>query len=460
MCSSKGTRNQYFAALSANLLSISYGASFGWVSSSYLQLQSPETSHLDSGPLTKDDLGWVTSILSLGILFGTLFFGWLADRIGRKRCFLFVAVPVVLNCLLIATARNVVQLCVARFLAGSVGGCCFTVIPAYITELAEDRLRSTLGTYMSLFMGIGALAVNILGYFFHYVTVAWIMLLIPAVFLATFVFNPDTPQYLEQHSKNGVEKSLRYYRGISSRAIYNEEFQTELDKLCKPSHKLKIGEDKHLHWKDFTHPKARKAFFIGVGIILANQLSGCLTMLKYATVIFKDAGSIQSPLVSAIIVICIQLVGTYSATLFVERAGRKTLLLLSTAGICLGQILMASFYYLSSLGFETSSFSWVPVAAFSLIVFAGAIGVMVVDFIVIAEITPPKIRSVILRVHGIILSLLATFIVKIFPQLSVSLGIPGVVSMFAVFSFILTIFIAICVPETKGKSIEAIQETL
>ncbi|KAM8716071.1 hypothetical protein ACLKA7_003023 [Drosophila subpalustris] len=72
---SKATRNQYYAALSANLVSLSYGASFGWISSSYLQLQQPETGHLATGPLTKEDLGWVTSAVSPGGLIGVLFFG-------------------------------------------------------------------------------------------------------------------------------------------------------------------------------------------------------------------------------------------------------------------------------------------------------------------------------------------------------------------------------------------------
>ncbi|KAH8263134.1 hypothetical protein KR044_005130, partial [Drosophila immigrans] len=453
-------------------LSVTYGANFGWVSAFYWQLRDPEKSRLDPEELTKDRLGWLISLLSPGVLLGTILFGWLADRIGRRGCLLLMVLPIVLNWFLIIFGRNLVQLCVARVLAGSVGGCCLVVIPVYITEMTEDRLRSTLGTFMSLSMCTGLLIIHVLGHFLHYVTAAWIMLLVPLAFLCTFIFIPDTPEYLERYHKKGVEKSLKYFRGISSSE--NAQLQAELTKLCKPFKTFENGDDDKLRFGDFTNRKARKAFFIGFGIILANQLSGCLIMVKYITIVFRDAGSSLSPMVSSIIVIIIQLVGTYSATLFVERAGRKTLLLISTAGICLGQVAMAFYYYLGQLIVDTSPFNWMPIVAFSLIMFSGSIGVLAVDFVIITEITPPKIRSVIARVHMVVMSLLSTFVLRviyplqlfqihiqlniiycfqIFPDLSDLMGISGIVSMFAVFSFLLSIFIALYVPETKGKSI-------
>ncbi|XP_062134499.1 facilitated trehalose transporter Tret1-like [Drosophila sulfurigaster albostrigata] len=460
MGASKSTRNQYFAALSVNLISVSFGANFGWVSTSIDQLMRPETSRLDS-ELTNDGLGWLASVMSIGGLLGSIVFSWLADKFGRRACFLFMGTLVAVNWLLIIVARSLVQLCMARVLAGAIGGGCFAVIPVYITEMTEDRLRSTLGTFMSLSMCIGLLVMHILGYFLDYVTVAWIMLLIPAAFLCTFSFIPDTPEYLERYHKNGVEKSLRYFRGIS--ANENAQLQVELTKLCKPFATLENGDqsmDNKLHLKDFTNRKARKAFFIGFGIILANQLSGCLTMSKYISVVFRDAGSSLSPIGSSIVVILIQLVGTYSATLFVERAGRKTLMLISTAGICLGQVSMAFYYYMGQLNIDSRPFNWLPIASLSFIMFCGSIGLLAVDHIVISEITPPKIRSVIVRVHMVTMSAISICLAKAFPHMSESMGISGIVSMFAVFSFLLTIFIALYVPETKGKSIQEIQASL
>ncbi|KAH8391918.1 hypothetical protein KR215_009159, partial [Drosophila sulfurigaster] len=437
-------------------LTLSYGASFGWISSSYLQLQDPQTSRLTSGPLTKDDLGWVTSSLSPGGLFGVLFFGWLADKIGRKRCLLLMAVPIVLHWLLIATATNLIQLCVARFLAGAAGGCGLTVIPIYITELAEARLRSTLGTISFLSFCSGLLLINVLGYLFHYVTVACIMIALPLVFATCFAFKPDTPQYLEQRNRREAEKSLKYYRGIPSKESLNEELQLELTRLCMSTQQMHVGSvNNSFSWSDFTNRKARKAYFIGLGLVLTNQFNGCLTMQNYMTFIFAEAGSSLPPMLSAIIVSAIILVGTFLSTNFAGHVGRKTLLLSSISGIFLGESIMASYYYLTSKGYETSMFNWLPIATFSLVQFSSTFGIWSVTVPLIAELTPPKIRSIVVRVQIVTMFLLSSVIAKIFPQLSESLGMSSMLFIFAGLSFIFTVFIAIFVPETKGKSIQA-----
>ncbi|KAH8403205.1 hypothetical protein KR222_007574, partial [Zaprionus bogoriensis] len=453
-----------FFVVIANLLSVSYGCVYGWTSSSILYLQA-NPSPFETGPLTKVQLGWITASAFPGSLLGAFFFGWLADKLGRKRCLLVAALPMLIHWLIIPFARYPMLLCLARLLAGAVGGCCFTVIPVYITELAQDRLRSTLGTFLSLSLALGMLIISVLGYFFHYVTVAWIMSIIPLIFVACFYFYPESPQYLAKLDTAKAQKSLRFYRGISSCDNSNEDFQQELTKLCKHQQQVEAGDNTvnapvKLAWADFTNRKARKAYFIGLIVILANQLTGCLALLNYTTLIFAEAGSNLAPLLSNIIVSFIQLLGTFASTIFVERAGRKALLLISTIGICVGEAAMASYYYATSKGYATSSFSWVPLVAFCVIILASTCGVMTVTFAYIAEISPPKIRSVLLRVQMITMFTLATVMVKTFPFLFESLSIFGVVSMYAVFSFLITLLIVAFVPETKGKSIEAIQESL
>lgn len=158
--------------------------------------------------------------------------------------------------IMIPFARNPVIICIARLLAGAVGGSCFTVIPVYVTEVAQDRLRSTLGTFLSLSLALGMLIIHLLGYFLHYVTVAWIMAAVPAAFIICFSFNPESPQFLAKFNITKAEKALRYYRGISLNDITSEDFQLELTKLCKPQQQVEAGNrienvpDK-LSWKDF-----------------------------------------------------------------------------------------------------------------------------------------------------------------------------------------------------------------
>lgn len=159
--------------------------------------------------------------------------------------------------LMIPFARSPMIFCIARLLAGAVGGSCFTVIPLYVTEFAQDRLRSTLGTFFTLSLALGMLTISVLGYFFHYVTVAWIMTAFPVIFFICFSFNPESPQFLAKLDTAKAEKALRYYRGISSKENPSEDFQQELTRLCKPHQQAEAGEKtanptEKISWKDFS----------------------------------------------------------------------------------------------------------------------------------------------------------------------------------------------------------------
>ena len=85
-----------------NLISISYGNSAGWTSSNYLLLNSEENTPLECGPLSTEQLSWIGALLGVGGLVGSLFFGWLADTIGRKYCLCLISIPSMVHAQLIA----------------------------------------------------------------------------------------------------------------------------------------------------------------------------------------------------------------------------------------------------------------------------------------------------------------------------------------------------------------------
>ncbi|XP_017854011.1 facilitated trehalose transporter Tret1-like isoform X2 [Drosophila busckii] len=454
-------RNQYMASIAVNILSIAFGGTMGWMSSSYLELQSAATP-LATGPLNKHELGWVTCSPALGALLVTVFLTSFADKYGRKRFLLCLSLPVLLSWLIISLARHPWHLCLARFLAGSAGGGSFTVIPLYITEIAENRLRSTLGTFLGLGTMLGFLLINVLSYYFSFAAVARVMCALPLLFVACFLRNPETPQFLVMHNAAKAQAALSYYRGIDSNAKPDVEVQQELNRLCEPPalEAREAAKSSRVSCAEFLQPKARKAFLIGSLMVLINQLSGLLPLQNYISSIFSQAGSGLSARVSTIIVCFIQLLGTYATTHFVENAGRKTLLICSTAGICLGELALSAYYYLTAQGYDTSSCSWVPIAALSFVVFTASGGAMSIIYVVMAEICPPRIRSMAVRIHISCIFILGMTILKTFPLASAAFGIAGTIFAFAVFSFVLTILVIIFVPETKGKTIEEIQASL
>lgn len=136
-------------------------------------------------------------------------------------------------------------------------------------------------------------------------------------------------------------------------------------------------------------------------------------MLNYTAVIFEQAGSSLPPTVAAIIVGVIQLMGTYASTLLVERLGRKILLLVSAVGIGLGQSAMGTYSYFQMLGCPVASFSWVPIAGFSFMLFLAAVGLLSLPFLVVSEIMPQKIRSTAIMILMSTLWLISTCAVKV-----------------------------------------------
>ncbi|KAH8412743.1 hypothetical protein KR009_005255 [Drosophila setifemur] len=468
MSNTGGNKYQYLAALSVNIITISYGAFCGWPSSSFLELTS-DASPLDTGPLTKQDQGWVAAYICLGGLFGTILFAWLADKVGRKRSILWMAVPNLVGWIIIPYARNPTHLIIARFIGGAAGGGCFAVIPIYIAELASESVRGVLGTFLVLTCNVGVLLAFVLGYFFDYATVSWIVSTLTFLFVGCFWFMPETPQYLAKVKKvKEAEYSLRYYRNIRANPAkeLSEDLQQELQKL-KGTEKTDVdaGDDEDeeadgVTWADFAETKTRKAFLIGLGLISFNQLCGCFAMLNYTAVIFEEAGASLPSTVAAIIVGAIQLMGTYVSTLLVERLGRKVLLLVSAVGIGLGQSAMGVHSYLQMMGYHVESFSWVPIAGFSFMLFVAACGLLSLPFLVISEILPPKIRGTANMILMSVLWLISTCVIKMMPIFTASLGMHGTVFMFASLSFSAALFIAIFVPETKGKTVEALLASL
>lgn len=124
-----------------------------------------------------------------------------------------------------------------------------------------------------------------------------------------------------------------------------------------------------------------------------NQFSGCFVLLNYSATIFRDSGSDIDPNTSSIILASIQCIGTYVATILVDKVGRKVLLLVSVSCTTIGLAAMGTYSYLDSLQYDLHQFNWVPVTSLSFVIFIASIGILCLPFIVLAEVLPSKVRN-------------------------------------------------------------------
>lgn len=178
--------------LSACLMAVGTGTALAWTSPVLPQLYE-ETSWL---VITKEQGSWVGSLLALGAIAGAIPSGPMADRLGRKKTLLLLAIPFLLSWAIIILGSKLWLIYLARFIIGAAVGAACVVVPTYISEIAETSTRGSLGAMFQLNITVGILLAFILGAVMNYTAFAIVCGLIEVGFLATFVWMPESPIWL------------------------------------------------------------------------------------------------------------------------------------------------------------------------------------------------------------------------------------------------------------------------
>lgn len=160
-----------------------------------------------------------------------------------------------------------------------------------------------------------------------------------------------------------------------------------------------------------------------------EQFSGLFGLLFFVSTIFEYSGSNISPNASSIIVGVIQIIGCYTSTLLVDRAGRKILISTSAFGISIGMFIFALYSYFMGLGYDLSIVNWIPLVSFSFTLWIANLGVLSLPFLVTSEliITLPNVsmlqalkRHVTSKIYNFRLKVTFTFSVSVFRGFSLS----------------------------------------
>lgn len=124
-----------------------------------------------------------------------------------------------------------------------------------------------------------------------------------------------------------------------------------------------------------------------------NQFCGCFAMMSFTASIFKESGSNLSPNLSSIVVGGIQIIGSMFPPMLVDRLGRKTMMGISAYSTAFGLASLGAYSLLQSQGFDLSAFNFLPLFLFSFIIFIANWGVMTLPFMIVSEITHPKVNA-------------------------------------------------------------------
>lgn len=231
-----------------NIIAFSHGCVVGWVSPFTPYLKSPNT-HLESGPATSEDISWIGSLLCVGGFIGTIAFGTITEKLGKKTSLFLLVIPLLSFWCLVYFSTHVYHLYVARTIAGITGGGTMRTVSLYITEISEDRIRGMLGSFYVFALSSGILLVFILGTYLNFFLVPLVILVLPTIFLMSLLLLHDTPASLIHRKKyDEAFESLKFYRTCGGDKMKIAKVKVEFE-LMKKS--LENKNDEKLELRDF-----------------------------------------------------------------------------------------------------------------------------------------------------------------------------------------------------------------
>uniref|UniRef100_A0A1I8MXU6 Major facilitator superfamily (MFS) profile domain-containing protein n=1 Tax=Musca domestica TaxID=7370 RepID=A0A1I8MXU6_MUSDO len=452
---SNKTGRIFLAAIAANLSAFAVGTCLGWTSPVGAVLKSSDTTNspLDYQIDANED-AWISSILALGALVAPFIAGPLADKIGRKWSLICSSIFLVIAFVMMMLAHRVWLLLVGRFLQGFGAGFVMTITPMYVGEISTDDVRGATGSLMQLFLVAGILYVYAIGPYVSYQALQWCCLIIPLLFDAMFFFMPESPYYLAGKGRK-VEalKSLKFLRGQATADNVKEE-------MCGIQKVVEESMSNKASFKDlFTNTGNRKALIITAGLVAFQQLSGINVVLFNAQSIFESAGTDLDPAIATIIIGAVQVISSGLTPILADSLGRKIILLISAAGMCMGLTALGAFFYMQLVVGDISQVLWLPVPALVIYNIVYCIGFGPLPWAVAGEMFPPNVKSKAASIGTSTCWTLGFLVAYSYPALA-QLGSYYAFWLFAVFCAIAFAFTLFVVMETEGLSLQEIQNRL
>jgi SP family galactose:H+ symporter-like MFS transporter len=399
----------------------------------------------------------VTSWVTLGALFGSLVAGELADRIGRKRTALAAGVLFVIGAFIQAIAPETAVLVAGRFVVGVGVGVAAVAAPLYASEMAPAAWRGRLVSAYQLAITIGIF----LAYLINGALAAgpnWRLMLglsaVPGILLVIFALRaPESPRWLVKKGRFvDAERILQ-------RMLGKEDCRAELKEIDQA---LK-SESRGTSWLEVFDPAYRRPLMIGLGLAVFQQITGINAIIYYAGSIFASAG-FASPEAQALATTwaigATNVVATLIAIAFIDKVGRVPLLLAGLVGMGTSLAVVGfALHFMVGPGGEGYG-SIITVVALIVFIASFAFSLGPVVWTVINEIFPSQIRGRGVAVATAVNWGSAFLVSQFFLTLTQEFGEARTFWLFGVFCVLGWVWIYRAVPETKGRSLEDIEQLL
>ncbi|KAF5280917.1 hypothetical protein FQR65_LT03066 [Abscondita terminalis] len=445
--------SQYSTALTVSIAAVFIGMTVGWTGNITDVLLAGQYNNI---PISETLLSWIVSSINLGSLVFTIPCGIVGDVFGRKIALLFLTIPTLLGCLLIYFATSVNFILIGRFLNGVSNGTFYGLIPIYLTEIGETKIRGKVASFYQPFSALGVLLSFILGYLTNIKLHTMFIVLVQILFFVTFLFQVESPVYKAKIGKYEEAKMI-----LSQLRRKSHDVSAELEEI-----KLGLEQNRtNISIREVVKRRSTKlAFIISVSLVFFQQFSGSIMVYFYVFEIFDVSGSTLNHKQATIFIGTIRVISAVATSSVMELFTRKKLLSISSFSSGLGLIILGLYYTLNDYNLVSenmlSTLSFMPILGLSVFIVMSTFGLNTLPQIVTAELFPIEAKSIGVSIVGCFNWFFLFLISQFYSNLKTSVGGDGTFYIFACVCFTSGIFAIFALPETKGKSFEDIQYNL
>jgi SP family galactose:H+ symporter-like MFS transporter len=441
---SGGRRFVYLAAAFAGLGGLLFGYDTGVISGAELFFRNDFS-------LSTFALEIIVSGVLAGAAVGALTGGRLADLFGRRTLLIVTALIFAAGAILCAAASSPGMLIVGRIIVGLGIGLSSSTVPVYISEVSPPDARGWTVSLFQLAITLGILLAYLVDYAFAQMQGwRWMfgLALVPAaIFGCGMLFLPESPRWLARRGHNDAARAvLSRIRGTSDVETEFQEIERSLAEAVEQG-----------AWRDLLNPGLRPALIVGIGLAVFQQVTGINTVIYYAPMIIQSAGisSASGAILTTAGIGVVNVLMTVVSMWLIDRIGRRPLLLTGIAGMI---VTLGSLGWAFHFAGRGPVLSWLAVISMMVYVASFAISLGPIFWLLIAEIYPLKVRS---SAEGLaatfnwISNLIVTLTFLTFVQ---AMGASRTFWLYGLFAIGAWVFSYHLAPETKGRSLEEIEE--
>jgi sugar porter (SP) family MFS transporter len=411
-------------------------------------------------------IGWANSCALIGCLIGSLLSGAISDRAGRKKLLVGSALLFAVSSIFTGLSQTFTQFVLWRTAGGIAIGIASNVSPTYISEVSPAAWRGRLVALNQLTIVTGILVAQIVNWLIaqpvpesataEMIRQSWngqygwrwmfIAVAVPSlVFLVSALVVPESPRWLMV--RNQRERARRILVRIGGERYADLSVQSIVDTMQPQA-------ARQARWHDLVSRGIFKIVVIGVLLAVLQQWSGINVIFNYAEEIYRSAGyGVSDILFNIVITGAINLVFTLVALGFVDRVGRRPLMLVGCAGVGLSHFLIGAAYRFGFTGLPVLILTLCAIACY-------AMSLAPVTWVLISEIFPNRIRGLAISVSVSALWIASFVLTYTFPMIHESFGAANTFWLYAGICFAGFVFIWARVPETKGKTLEELEGEL